>query len=160
MSKEYGITTIAPADTVQMPVMSGDNPGNLTMLSMYGYVNNKMKANIGYRLNLELNTTTYVITPKLYDIDGNLISTGDSVDLPMESVVVNGSYDSTNKKIVLTLKNGNTIDVPVSDLISGLVSEATFQSHVNDTSVHLTTDEKKLVSTFVVKNGMLYVRYQ
>ncbi len=159
--KEYGVNTITPADSVQVPVMDGDTPGNLTMASLYGYVNNKMKPTIGYRLNLELDTTTYVITPKLYDINGNLISTGDSVDLPMESVVVNGSYDSTNKKIVLTLKNGNTIDIPVSDLISGLVTTTTFNtalalkadasdlsSHVNNSTIHLTSDEKEVVSVF------------
>lgn len=40
------------------------------------------------------------------------------VDLPLESVVVNGSYDSTNKKIILTLQNGNTIEFSVADLVS------------------------------------------
>ena len=37
-------------------------------------------------------------------------------------MVVDGSYDSVNKKVVLTLKNGQTISFSVADLISGLVN--------------------------------------
>lgn len=77
----------------------------------------------GYKVDLEINNNTFVITPKLYDKNNNLISTGTGVDLPLESVVVNGSYDNTNQKIVLTLKNGNTVDIPVSGLVSGLYSK-------------------------------------
>jgi hypothetical protein len=50
-----------------------------------------------------VNTTTYVVTATLKDQDGTTLST-DTIDLPLESVVVSGSYDSVNKKIILTLE--------------------------------------------------------
>jgi hypothetical protein len=40
------------------------------------------------------------------------------IDLPLESVVVSGSYDSVNKKVVLTLENGNTVEFSVADLVA------------------------------------------
>jgi len=91
----------------------------------------------GAALSLSINSSTYVVTAQLKDQDGNNLGTAQTIDLPLESVVVSGSYDSTNKKIVLTLQNGNTIDVPVGDLISGLQSEITAQ---NPLSADLLTD--------------------
>lgn len=79
----------------------------------------------GSSITVSLNTTDYKMTTTLKDQDGNTLGTEQVIDLPLESVVVNGSYDSTNKKIVLTLQNGSTIDVPVGDLISGLQSTIT-----------------------------------
>ena len=63
--------------------------------------------------------TTYVCVFVLRDANGNSISTA-SIDLPFESVVVGGEYDSTNKAIILTLKNGQEIEIPVGDLVAGL----------------------------------------
>lgn len=83
-----------------------------------------LKTSTGSLIDLEVNSSTYVVTLYLKDIDGNVIST-DSIDLPLESVVVSGSFDSTNKKIVLTLQNGNTVDIPVGDLVAGLQTEIT-----------------------------------
>jgi hypothetical protein len=40
------------------------------------------------------------------------------IDLPLESVVVSGSYDAVNKKVVLTLENGNTVEFSVADLVA------------------------------------------
>lgn len=68
-----------------------------------------------------VNPSNYVLSIELLDNDANIISTT-SVDLPLESMVVNGAYDDTNQKIVLTLQNGNTIDIPVGDLVDGLIS--------------------------------------
>lgn len=79
----------------------------------------------GSSIVMSINTTDYKVTTTLKDQDGNTLGTAQVIDLPLESVVVNGSYDSTNKKIVLTLQNGNTIDIPVGDLISGLQTEIT-----------------------------------
>lgn len=79
----------------------------------------------GASITVSLNTTDYKMTTTLKDQDGNTLGTAQVIDLPLESVVVNGSYDNTNKKIVLTLQNGNTIDIPVADLVAGLQSEIT-----------------------------------
>ena len=76
-------------------------------------------------LSLTINSSTYVVTGQLKDQDGNNIGSAQTIDLPLESVVVSGSYDSTNKKIVLTLQSGSTIDIPVGDLVAGLQTEIT-----------------------------------
>lgn len=45
--------------------------------------------------------------------DGSTIS----VDLPLELLIESGRYDEANKQIVLTLANGNVINIPISDLL-------------------------------------------
>ena len=75
----------------------------------------------GHKLNVSMDTTDYVLTIKLLDKNENVIDTK-SVDLPLEELVVSGSYDATNKKIVLTLKSGQAIEIPVSNLLAGLVN--------------------------------------
>jgi hypothetical protein len=91
----------------------------------------------GASLSLTMNSSTYVLTARLKDQNGNNLGSAQTVDLPLESVVISGSYDSVNKKLVLTLQNGNTIDIPISDLINGLQSEITAQ---NPLSADLLTD--------------------
>lgn len=72
-------------------------------------------------LIVSIDSSTYVMTFTLKDKNNNTLST-QTIDLPLETMVVGGSYDNVNKKIILTLKNGQTIDIPVADLIDGLVS--------------------------------------
>lgn len=71
---------------------------------------------------LEINSSTYEMTAKLKR--GNtVIATSNVIDLPLETMVVGGSYDNTTKKVILTLKNGQTVDFSVADLVSGLAPE-------------------------------------
>lgn len=79
----------------------------------------------GANISLTINSSTYVITAQLKDQNGDNLGIAQTIDLPLESVVVNGSYDNTDKKIVLTLQNGTLIDVPVGDLVAGLQTEIT-----------------------------------
>lgn len=79
----------------------------------------------GASLTMSLNQTDYKITTTLKDQNGNTLGTAQTIDLPLESVVVGGEYDADTKSIILTLQNGNTIDVPVGDLIAGLQTEIT-----------------------------------
>ena len=91
------------AETSDIPDVSNFIDKNVNNL-----VNYTLKTNTGSLIDLEINQTTYVVTLSLKDQDGNVIST-DTIDLPLENVVVSGSYDSTNQKIVLTLQSGDTI---------------------------------------------------
>ena len=100
----------------------------------------------GASFTASINTTTYVMTLTLKDQDGNTLGTAQTIDLPLESVVVNGSYDSTNKKIVLTLQSGSTIDIPVGDLISGLQSEITSNNMLNADLVDDSTSTHKFTT--------------
>lgn len=79
----------------------------------------------GAALTLEINSSTYVVTATLKDQDGNALGTAQTIDLPLESVVVSGSYDATNKKVILTLQDGSTVEFSVADLVAGLQSEIT-----------------------------------
>lgn len=96
--------------------------------------------------SMTINSTTYVVTLQLKDQDGNNIGTAQTIDLPLESVVVSGSYDSVNKKIVLTLQDGSTIDVPVADLVAGLQTEITSTNKLDADLVDDSTSANKFVS--------------
>lgn len=100
----------------------------------------------GAGLSLTINSTNYVMTAQLKDQDGNNLGTVQTIDLPLESVVVSGSYDSVNKKIVLTLQNGTTIDIPVGDLVSGLQTEITENNKLNADLVDDSTSTNKFVT--------------
>lgn len=93
----------------------------------------------GASIIVSLDSSTYVLTTTLKDQDGNTLGTAQTVDLPIESVVVSGSYDSATKEVVLVLENGSEIRFSVADLVSGLQPEITSSNKlsadlVDDTS--------------------------
>lgn len=100
----------------------------------------------GAFLTLTIDSSTYVVTAILKDQDGNTLGTAQTIDLPLESVVVGGSYDLANKKIILTLQNGNTIDIPVAGLVAGLQSEITAQNKLSADLVDDSTTVNKFVT--------------
>lgn len=90
-------------------------------------INNNLKnysliTETGNKLDLTIDSKTYIMTLKLKDKDDNVLSTG-SVDLPIESMIINVTYNNDNEKLTFTLQNGSVIDVPLDSLISGLVNE-------------------------------------
>ena len=93
-------------------------------------------------VELTINPTTYVLTAKLENSSGQVISSS-SIDLPLESMVVSGRYDSATKKVILTLQNGSTVEFSVADLIDGLVSttdlETTLEDYVKNTDYGTST---------------------
>ena len=99
----------------------------------------------GSTIDLSINSTTYVVTLALKNAAGTTISS-DTIDLPLESVVVGGSYDSTNKKVVLTLQNGSTIEFSVADLVAGLQSEITSNNKLSSDLVDDTNHTNKFVT--------------
>ena len=93
-----------------------------------------------------------MITLQLKDQDGGNLGTAKSIDLPLESVVVSGRYDSVSKKVILTLKDGSTVEFSVADLVSGLQSEITSANKLsadlvedgNTNKVFTATEQTKL----------------
>lgn len=128
-------------DLTNKPDLSGYITKDVNNLTYY-----TLKTATGSLIDLEINSSTYVITLSLKDIDGNVIST-DTIDLPLESVVVSGSFDSVNKKIVLTLQNGNTVDIPVGDLVAGLQTEITSTNKLNADYVDDSNSGNKFTNT-------------
>ena len=104
----------------------------------------------GASIDLSINNTTYVVTAQLKDQNGNNLGTAKTIDLPLESVVVSGSYDSVNKNVVLTLKDGSTIGFSVADLISGLQSEIT---STNKLSVNLISGLSTIATSGALKDA-------
>lgn len=100
----------------------------------------------GASLSLTMNSSTYVITAQLKDQSGENLGTAATIDLPLETVVVSGSYDATNKKVVLTLKDGSTVDFSVADLIDGLQNEITSDNKLNADSVDDTSAAHKFIT--------------
>lgn len=93
-----------------------------------------------HKVGLSINRETYVISMRGVNEDDEVISTA-SVDLPLESVVVNGAYN--NGVITLTLQNGNTVEIPVTSLVDGLVTEdqlAHLQSELDKAKTALSED--------------------
>ena len=105
----------------------------------------ELKTATGNNIVMSIDSSTYVLTISLRNSANQVLNT-QTVDLPLETMVVSGSYDSTNKKIVLTLKNGDTIDIPVGDLVSGLQSEITSNNKLLSDLVDDTNQTNKFVT--------------
>lgn len=121
-------------------------------------INNNLKnysliTETGNKLDLTIDSTTYIMTLKLKDKDDHVLSTG-SVDLPIESMIINVTYDNDNEKLTFTLQNGIVIDVPLDSLISGLVNETDLKSILKDYAK--TTDVPTKVSE--LENDSNYVK--
>lgn len=137
----YALSNDIPTNTSDLNNDSGFITNAVNNLTNY-----TLKTNTGSLIDLEINPNTYIITLSLKNQDGTIIST-DTIDLPLESVVVGGSYDSTNQKIVLTLQNGNTIDIPVGALVNGLQAEITSSNKLASDLVDDTNSGHKFVTT-------------
>jgi len=87
----------------------------------------------GNKIVLEMNNTTYKIKAVLKDKDNNVINTSNEIDLPLENMVTNISYN--NQTLTLTHQDGQTTEVSIADLISDLASKeevTELQSQVDD----------------------------
>jgi len=95
---------------------------------------------------LSIDNSTYVITLQAKDVNGANIGTAQTIDLPLESVVVNGSYNTSTQKLILTLQNGNTIEIDISDIISGLQNEITASNKLSADLVDDTSTTNKFTN--------------
>lgn len=123
MANDSVARAMAATAMSETPVYTSDLINNGTGNSPFSIV-----SETGHRIDLEMNTTDYKLVAKLYDKNNNLLNTSTEIDLPLESLVVNVQYDAANQKLIVTLKNGTTIDVPISGLISGLATQTWVQS--------------------------------
>ena len=97
-------------------------------------------------LFMTINSSTFVITAQLINKDGDPIGTPQTIDLPMESVVVGASYDNVNKALIITLQNGNMTSVPIGDLVYGLQPLIDAQHKLDADLVDDTNATNKFVS--------------
>lgn len=71
-------------------------------------------------LILTMNTTTYVITAYLIDGEGHQVGDAQTIDIPLETTIIDASYNNTTKIITFTLTSGAYLSVPIGDIIYGL----------------------------------------
>ena len=87
-----------------------------------------LKSETGATLDLSMDTSTYVMTLKLQDKDGNNLSEK-TLDLPLESMIINGSYADGILSLELNAPDDvdpsrhKLIKVDITDIVSGLVAD-------------------------------------
>ena len=97
-------------------------------------------------ISMTIDPSTYVMTTQLKDGKGGNVGSPATIDLPLESMVVSGEYDEENKSIILTLKNGQTVEFSVADLVSGLQSEITLDNPLSADLVAETANKNFVTS--------------
>lgn len=96
------------------------------------YTDNRDKL-LGSNIELSIDPTTYIMTVRLKNTVGTVLSTA-TVDLPLESMIIGGSY--SNGVLTLRLRNedghidDNVLNIDISSLIDGLVSTSTYNAGV------------------------------
>jgi len=103
-------------------------------------------AETGKTIELDINNSTYAMTITLKDKNGNTLSS-DTIDLPLETMVVDAYYDKYSKEIVLTLQSGTSTRFSVADLVSGLQSEITANNKLKSDLVDDTNQVHKFVTS-------------
>lgn len=141
-------------DNILEGVLTSDNAmqGDMTPARNVTYA---LVGETGARVLLNINSADYKMTAILQDKDGNTIYTSNVIDLPLESMVVSGSYDSTNKKVILTLQNGNTIEFSIADLVDGLVG---FTDYASDSKAGVVKTSSTTYGIAVTSSGVLYAK--
>ena len=100
----------------------------------------------------EIDNTTYVLTFKLLNREGTILKQQE-IDLPIESLIINGRYDAINKSLILTLQNGNDITIPIGALINGLQEEITSTNKLDSDLIDDSKSSNKFV-TQIQKNKL------
>lgn len=84
----------------------------------------------------------YVLTVVLKNKAGEVLSTSEPIDLPIESMIINVDYDEESGILTFSLQNGQTLDVNISTLVRGLVPTSRKIAGV-DLEDDITVDELK-----------------
>lgn len=96
---------------------------------------------------LTIDSQTFVVTAQLKDQDGNNLGQAKTIDLPLETMVVGGRYDDTTQKVILTLKNGQTVEFSIADLVNGLQSEITLNNKLDADLIDDVNSKNKFVTS-------------
>lgn len=109
-------------------------------------------------LSASMDSQTFIITLQLKDQDGNNLGSSQTIDLPLESLISSAQYYETytydgttyTDVIVMIFSTGQTIIIPVADLVQGLQREITVNNKLesdlvddtNQTNLFVTISEK------------------
>ena len=135
-SKLAGIENGAQANVIEQINVNGTNAQITNKTVNLNITDSSL---IGNRINVSLNTTTYVMTISLLNSSDEVLSTA-NVDFPLESVIVNGSY--SNGTLTLELQNGTSIPIDISSIVNGLVpTNRTINNKPLSSNITLTAED-------------------
>lgn len=99
------------------------NVSNFITKDVDNLTNYTLSTGVGAKIELSIDPSNYKLTATLKNSTNEVISTSTSIDLPLEEMVVNATYDDANKKIILYLRDEtlDPLEIDVADLIRGLV---------------------------------------
>ncbi len=112
--------------------LTSEKPTQLLHVVNKKYLDERLDS-MGARITFSIDPSTYIMTLQLRNEANEVLSTG-SVDLPLESIILGASYNdgvlTLNIKTADSSMDNAEIDVNISDLISGLVDDDTFDNEV------------------------------
>lgn len=146
-SGSYNDLSNTPTIPTKVSELTNDN-GFITK-NVDNLANYSLTSAVGCDLGLSIDTSTYVMTLELKNSTGNVLS-AKNIDFPIESMVVNATYESGT--LSLSLQNGTTLDVDISDIVSGLVNN-TFTIAGIDMKDNITASELKTALGVVTMTG-------
>ena len=75
-----------------------------------------------------MDPTTYIVSIDVVNIDGQVIYHTE-LDLPLEEFIVDANYE--DGKIIFVLRSGKEIEIPVANIVNGLVTEAKHKADID-----------------------------
>lgn len=103
-------------------------------------------------LSFSYNSNDYSLTVQLKDQNGDNIGSAGSVTLPLSNMVIDGSYDSNTKSLVLEQLDGTTESISLVGLISGLQPEITSTNKLSADLVDDSNTTNKFVTSGDISN--------
>ena len=85
-----------------------------------GRIDSQIYEKVSY-ITASIDNRTYVLTFTYYGTDGFQMGST-SIDLPLESMVIGAEYNKDTKSLILTLKSGESLSVPLEDVFAGGIS--------------------------------------
>ena len=94
------------------------------------------KASTATDIEVSLNQEDYKLKIFLKNNDGQVLSEKE-VDFPIESMIVNATYNKETKEIEMTLQNENKIKFRIGDLVSGLISQTDLDTELENLKIEI-----------------------
>lgn len=95
----------------------------------------EMSRHIGAGVKFTLDPATYKLVVEVVNVYGQVIWRDDSVDLPLEQMIVGVRYEGGD--IVITLNNGESTRIPVATMVGGLASDEELNREIGNVNARL-----------------------
>lgn len=119
-----------------------------TLIKEVTDLKDKINASLGV-MNKTFKEVTYDASTGVMSFK-NLNNEVTNINLPLSLLISSASYDNDNKKIVLTLANNDTIDIPILDLVSNYYDD---KINANKEYIASTSNELYRLKTDVLETG-------